>query len=103
VIVFGGYIQKYIDESDYGTAGCYLFLITLAVLFTVIIAAEFLDIASLSLEINMFFTLAFLMFFFMADTQLILGGRYGKISKDEWIFASMKLFADFILIFGLLL
>ena len=41
--------------------------------------------------------------FFLLDTQLILDGRYHQMDKDDYIFGSMKLFADFVLIFGLLL
>jgi FtsH-binding integral membrane protein len=41
--------------------------------------------------------------FFLMDMQFILDGRYNQMDKDDYIFASMKLFADFVLIFGLIL
>ena len=34
----------------------------------------------------------------MADTHFIISGQYGPMDKDDYIFASMKLFADFILV-----
>jgi len=42
------------------------------------------------------------MAFFILDTQFIIGGYYVEITVDDHVFASMKLFADFILIFSLL-
>ena len=48
------------------------------------------------------FSLCLIMAFFAIDMQLIVNGKYGSISKDDSVYASMKLFADFILIFGLI-
>ena len=36
--------------------------------------------------------------FMMADTHFIISGQYGPMNKDDYVFAAMKLFADFILI-----
>lgn len=42
------------------------------------------------------------MIFMIFDTQFILDGKYVQITVDDSIYASMKLFADFVLLFGLL-
>ena len=42
------------------------------------------------------------MTFMIFDTQWILDGKYVQITVDDSIYASMKLFADFVLLFGLL-
>ena len=49
------------------------------------------------------FFIMFAVAFMIIDTQLIIHGKYGQIVYDEYVFASMKLFADFILIFVLLI
>lgn len=41
--------------------------------------------------------------FFILDTYLIVNGTYGTISKDDYILGSMKLFADYVLIFGIIM
>lgn len=43
------------------------------------------------------------MCFFVVDTQFILDGRYNQMDKDDYIFAAMKIYADYCLIFGLML
>lgn len=43
------------------------------------------------------------MFFFVIDTQLILDGKYNQMDKDDYVFAAMKIYADFVLIFSLVL
>ena len=39
------------------------------------------------------------MAFLLFDTQFIIDGLYVDITEDDYVFASMKLFADFVLIF----
>ena len=46
----------------------------------------------------------FLTIFYMIDITCILGGAYGGvIQPEDYIYASMKLFADFVLCFQLIL
>jgi len=51
----------------------------------------------------MVFCIMFAVAFMILDTQLIIHGKYGQIGYDEYVFASMKLFADFVLMFVLLI
>lgn len=67
-MIFGGSIQKCLNKGDYQTTLCSMFGITLLILVTVIVAATYLEIADLKLEVSLFFSIALLLFFFMADT-----------------------------------
>jgi len=49
------------------------------------------------------FFIMFAVAFMIIDTQLIIHGMYGQVQVDDYVFASMKLFADFVLIFILAL
>ena len=54
-------------------------------------------------KIGMSIGLMFACVFFLIDTQFIIDGRYAPMGPDDYIFASMKLFADFILILTLVM
>jgi FtsH-binding integral membrane protein len=70
---------------------------------TVLIVATTLGVGGMGNAVVLGFVLVLMTAFFMADTTLILNGQYGPMNKDDYIFASMKLFADFILILTLVM
>lgn len=74
------------------------FLVLSIILATVLIVATTLGVGGMGSAVGLGFGLVLMTAFFMADTHLILNGQYGPMNKDDYIFASMKLFADFILI-----
>jgi len=69
----------------------------------VVIASSQLGIGGMPYYPVMVFFLMFAMAFMILDTQLIIHDKYGQIGYDEYVFASMKLFADFVLMFVLLI
>lgn len=73
------------------------FLLTIAIL-----ATSQLKIAGMQFTSTLIFWTIAAMAFMIFDTQIILDGRYFQITVDDTIFVSMKLFADFVLLFGLL-
>lgn len=66
--MFGGSIQKYVDAGDYKSTFWSMFGIVCVVMVAVFVTAQQLGINSAKLEVSMFFSLAFLLFFFLADT-----------------------------------
>lgn len=68
---------------------------------TIVIACQALGIGMKS-KWFMGFMLVLIMCFFIFDTHLIVIGMYAPMNSDDYIFASMKLFADFVLIFGIM-
>jgi len=73
------------------------------VLATVMITCMALGIAGLANKLILSVAMVFIMCFFMMDIQFIVEGKYGVFTKDDYVLASMKLFADFILIFSILM
>lgn len=67
------------------------------------VAAKALNMGGMSNSIVVYFVLCGMILFFLLDIQIIVGGYYCTFSKDDYVMASMKMFADYILIFGLLL
>ena len=74
------------------------FLVLSIILATVLVVATTLGVGGMGNALILGLVLVLMVAFFMADTHLILNGQYGPMNKDDYIFASMKLFADFILI-----
>lgn len=72
------------------------------VVVTVLIACQALNIPGSRNKFILCLFLFLMWVFFMLDTHYIVNGLYGKMDPDDYIFASMKLFADFILIFGIM-
>ena len=74
------------------------FVVLSIMLATVLVVASTLGVGGMGNALILGLVLVLMVAFFMADTHLILNGMYGPMNKDDYIFASMKLFADFILI-----
>lgn len=100
---FGGKLLKLSGADKKMKALGSTFLILSIVLATVLIASSAFGIAGMSNKIILCVVLMLAVAFLIADTQFIINGRYGKIDKDDYIFASMKLFVDFILVFGIIM
>lgn len=79
------------------------FLVLSMVLATVLICAKVFNLGGTSNVVIMAVLLVLAVAFFIVDTKLIIEGKYSPMTKDDYIFASMKLYADFILVFGLLM
>ena len=80
-----------------------IFGIMSLVLVTVLITAQALDIGGMGNAVVLALVLCLVVAFFLIDVQLIVQSQYGTFTKDDYVMASMKLFADFVLIFGILL
>ena len=74
------------------------FLVLSIMLATVLVVATTLGVGGMRNALILGLVLVLMVAFFIADTHLIINGSYGPMNKDDYIFASMKLFADFILI-----
>ena len=71
------------------------------VLATVVITCMALGIGGLYKPLGLSIVMLFFFGFFILDIYLITKGNYGVYQTDEYVFASMKLFADFILILSI--
>lgn len=100
---FGGKLLKLSGADKKMKAMGSTFLILSIVLATVLIASSVLQIGGMGSKLLLSLVLMLAMGFFIADTQFIINGKYIQIDKDDYIFASMKLFADFILVFTLIM
>lgn len=78
------------------------FAVLSLVLCVVMIAASALGIAGMKSKLVLSLILVVMIVFFIIDTNLIVSGTYSSMTKEDYIYGSMKLFADFILIFSLL-
>lgn len=100
---FGGKLLKLSGGDKKMKSMGSTFLILSIVLATVLLASILLGIGGTGSTIMLVVIMLLACGFFIADTQFIINGKYGQISKDDYIFASMKLFADFILVFTIIL
>jgi len=100
---FGGQILKSTKGDKKMKKMGPTFAILGLVLATVMITCMALGIAGLANKVILSVAMVFIMGFFMMDIQFIVEGKYGVYNKDDYVLASMKLFADFILIFGILM
>jgi len=80
-----------------------IFLVLSFLLSVAIIVSQQLEIAAMKYTPTLIFWTMVAMTFMIFDTQWILDGKYVQITVDDYVFASMKLFADFVLLFGLLI
>ena len=80
-----------------------MFVVLSFVLVVVLIVGNYLDLGGLQYKGTMVACIMLSIAFLIFDTQLIIDGRYIDITVDDYVFMSMKLFADFILIFSLIL
>lgn len=100
---FGGQLLKLTNmDKKMKTLGS-TFLILSVLLATVLIAASALGIPGMKSKVILCVFLVITVAMLIADTQFVMSGRYGAIDKDDYVFASMKLFADFILMFTLIM
>jgi len=72
------------------------------VLCTVIITCMALGIGGLGNSILLSLLMLLVIGFFIMDIQFIVDGKYGTFTKDDYVLGSMKMFADFVLIFGII-
>ena len=72
------------------------------VLCTVIITCMALGIGGLKNRLVLSLFMLLVIGFFIMDIQFIVKGRYNVFDKDDYVLGSMKMFADFILIFSIL-
>ena len=100
---FGGKLLKMSGADKKMKSMGSTFLILSIVLATVLIASSVLEIGGMGSKLLLALVLMIAMGFFIADTQFIINGKYGQIGKEDYIFASMKLFADFILVFTIIM
>jgi len=71
------------------------------VLCTVIITCMALGIGGLGNSLILSLLMLLVIGFFILDIQFIVDGKYGTFTKDDYVLGSMKMFADFVLIFGI--
>ena len=79
------------------------FLVLSMVLATVLICAKVFNLGGTRNVAVMAVCLVLAVAFFIIDTKLIIDGKYSPMTKDDYIFASMKLYADFILVFTIIM
>jgi len=79
------------------------FLVLSMVLATVLICAKVFNLGGTRNVAVMAVCLVLAVAFFIVDTKLIIDGKYSPMTKDDYIFASMKLYADFILVFTIIM
>ena len=70
---------------------------------SVVIIAQVIDIGGMGYAVKLAFYLSLIYIFFIMDIQLIRDNYYGIFTRHDYVMASMKLFADFVIIFSLLL
>lgn len=100
---FGGVLMRALNgEKKLRKIGV-PFLVLSTVLATVLITCTCLGIGGIGhpLMLSVFFIIALV--FFIVDTRFIIDGSYKEMHEDDYIFGAMKLYADFILIFTLLM
>jgi len=97
--LLGGKLINYVRVDAWASLGK-IFLV-LSFLFTIVLVVS--SIIGIQHRLIMAIYIMIAMAFFIMDTQFILDGRYGNVMVEDYVFASMKLFADFVLIFTLLI
>lgn len=104
-VFLGGKILKVTKTDKITSKLGPTFVVLSIVLATVLIAAQVFDLGGANNVIFMALGLVFAVAFFIFDTKFILTGKYtnSPMTPDDYIFASMKLYADFILIFTILM
>lgn len=100
--LFGGKLLDFTGQKGTAKNLGGTFAILSLVLATVMIASSALGIAGMKSKLILSLILVVMILFFIIDTYLIVSGTYTAMTKEDYIYGSMKLFADFILIFGLL-
>ena len=101
--LFGGRILASTGKTGFVSKLGPVFGIMSLVLVVVLIAAQALNIGGMGNAFILALVLCLVTAFFIIDVQLIVQGQYTAFTKDDYVMASMKLFADFVLIFGILL
>lgn len=102
-VFFGGKILKGMSMDKATRKLGPTFLVLSLVLATVLICAKVFDLGGAGNVAIMCVCLVLALAFMMVDTKLILDGKYSPMTKDDYIFASMKLYADFILVFTIIM
>ena len=67
-----------------------------------IVTSNYLGIANMDTTPTLVINMMFVFVFFVMDIRFIVSGRYDAFKTDDSLLGSMKLSADFILIFGVL-
>lgn len=99
---FGGKLLDMTGKKSTASKLGGTFAVLSLVLCVVMIAASALGIAGMKSKLILSLVLVFMVVFFIIDTNLIISGTYSSMTKEDYIYGSMKLFADFVLIFSLL-
>lgn len=94
----GGKLINYTVGHEVRSLGS-MFLVLSFLLIIVLIVSSILDLPGMQSRLILAGWIVLAMAFLILDTQLIIGGYYVDITEDDYVFASMKLFADFVLIF----
>lgn len=102
-VFFGGKILKSMKADTMTKKLGPTFLVLSLVLATVLICAKVFELGGAGNVAIMAVCLVLAIAFFMVDTKLIIDGKYSPMTKDDYIFASMKLYADFILVFTIIM
>lgn len=98
----GGKLINYNRDNVYPSLGK-MFLVLTLLFVLVLVVSSLLGIGGIQHRLIMGLCIVGCMAFFIFDTQLILDGRYGNVRVEDSVYASMKLFADFVLIFSVLI
>lgn len=99
---FGGKLLDWSKANGLKKVGS-TFLILSLVLTVFLITMKTLGLAGANNTSFMCIVLVIMTLFLILDVQLILNGYYNTGNEADYTFASMKLFADCVLIFGLLI
>lgn len=98
----GGKLINYDASHKLRSLGT-MFVVLSFVLVVVLIVGNYLDLGGMQYKGTMVACIMLSIAFLIFDTQLIIDGRYIDITVDDYVFMSMKLFADVVLIFSLIL
>ena len=98
---FGGKLLDWSKLNGLKKVGT-TFLILSLVLTVFLITMKTLGLAGASKTSTLCIVLVVMTLFLILDVQLILNGYYNTGKEADYTFASMKLFADCVLIFGVL-
>lgn len=101
-MTLGGWLMKFNHPSSWVNLGS-AFLVLGFMLVVTLQTIEYLNLGGMSYKTSLVVWIMVGMFFYIIDIQLILDGRYHQMDKGDYIFASMKLTADFVLFFSLML
>ena len=98
----GGRLINYTVGEGVRSLGT-MFLVLSFLLVLVLIVSSVLDLGGFQSRFMMAIWITLAMAFFILDTQFIVDSRYVNVTVDDYVFASMKLFADFVLVFSLII